>query len=164
MLKILTISLCATLLLTACQTQTSAGFTQAAPAQVIGVNTSAEAEGQILSAVNAERVRHGLQPLVYNGLLTRAARVHVGDMMRTGMFAHSGSDGSTAADRARWAGYQYCIVGENLSIGYPSVQAAVQGWMISQAHRDNILNSRFDEIGIGIGEGARYVTVFGSRY
>ncbi|MEM5476741.1 CAP domain-containing protein [Pacificibacter sp. AS14] len=163
MLKAPLTGLCAALALTACQSQTGAGFTQPAPVQTSGVNTSVAAEGEILSAVNAERARNGLQPLVYNGLLTRAARAHVDDMMRTGIFSHTGSDGGTAADRTRRVGYNYCIVGENLSIGYPSVHAAVQGWMTSKGHRDNILNRRFDEIGIGIGEGARYVTVFGSR-
>lgn len=163
MLKKTLMGLCTALALTACQSQTGVGFTQTAPLQLSGVNTSVAAEGEVLSAVNAERARYGLQPVVYNGLLTRAARAHVEDMMRNNIFSHTGSDGGTAADRARQAGYQYCIVGENLSIGYPSVQAAVQGWMTSKGHRDNILNRRFDEVGIGIGEGALYVTVFGSR-
>lgn len=163
MLRTPLMGLCAALALPACQTQTSTGFTQAAPVQVSGVNTSIAAEGEILSAVNAERARSGLKPLIYNGLLTRASRTHVDDMVRTGVFSHTGSDGRSVADRARQAGYQYCIVGENISMGHTSIQAAMQGWMASKGHRDNILNRRFNEIGIGIAEGARYVTVFGSR-
>jgi uncharacterized protein YkwD len=163
MLKTPIIALCAALALTACQSQTGAGFTPAVAVQTSGVNTSVTAEGEILAAVNAERARNGLPALVYNGLLTRAARGHVSDMVRSGVFSHTGSDGRSAADRARQVGYQYCIVGENISMGHTSIQAAVQGWMASKGHRDNIMNRRFDEIGIGIGEGARYVTMFGSR-
>ncbi|MBU2868878.1 CAP domain-containing protein [Pacificibacter marinus] len=163
MLKKTLMGLCAALSLTACQSQTGVGFAQPVPVQVGGVNTAVAAEGEVLAAVNAERASYGLQPLVYNGLLTRAARAHVEDMVRTGIFSHTGSNGGTAADRARHVGYQYCIVGENISMGHASIQAAVQGWMASKGHRDNILNRRFNEIGIGIGEGGRYVTDFGSR-
>lgn len=163
MLKIPLFGLCAALALTACQSQTGAGFTQTMPVQVSGVNTAVAAEGEVLSAINAERANYGLQPLEYNGLLTRAARGHVDDMVSNNIFSHIGSGGGTAADRARQVGYQYCIVGENISMGHASIQAAVLGWMASKGHRDNILNRKFDEIGIGIGEGARYVTVFGSR-
>lgn len=163
MMKTTLMSLCAVLALTACQSQSGAGFATAAPVQASGVNTSVDAEGQILASVNAERARKGLQPLVYNGLLTRAARGHVQDMLRKGFFSHTGSNGSSSADRARQVGYDFCIVGENISMGHTSVQAAMQGWMDSKGHRDNILNRKFTEMGIGIAEGARYVTVFGSR-
>lgn len=163
MLKMTLMGLCAALSLTACQSQTGAGFTPATPVYVGDINTSVAAEGEILSAVNAERANYGLQPLVYNGLLTRAARGHVSDMVSNNIFSHTGSDGSSSAVRARQVGYQYCIVGENISMGHTSIQAVMQGWMASKGHRDNILNRKFDEIGIGIGAGARYVTVFGSR-
>lgn len=157
------IGLCAALALTACQQQTGVGFTTAAPVQASGLNTSVAAEGQVLASLNAQRAQSGLQPLVYNGLLTRAARGHALDQARNGYFSHTGKDGSSSADRAKRAGYNFCLVGENLSIGYSSIQAAMQGWMASKGHRDNILNGKFNDVGIGIGEGAIYVTVFGSR-
>ena len=163
MMKTTVMCLCAALALTACQSQSGAGIAMVDPVPVSRVNTSMDIEGQILASVNAERARKGLQPLVYNRLLTRAALIHAQDLEHSGIFSHTGSDGSTAGKRARRVGYDFCIVGENLSMGYASLEAAMQGWMTSKGHRDNILNRRFTEIGIGIAEGARYVTVFGSR-
>lgn len=163
MLKQICIVASAVLALSACQSQKSAGFTTPSPVYTNGLNTSVDAEGQILALINAERAQAGLPPLEYNGVLTRAARRHAQEQAQYGYFSHTGRDGSSSAQRARRAGYDYCIVGENISMGHSSAQAAMQGWMVSKGHRDNILNRRFTEVGIGIAQGALYVTVFGDR-
>jgi uncharacterized protein YkwD len=163
MLKQICIVISAALALSGCQPQRGAGFTAATPVYANGVNTSVDAEGQVLALINAERAQAGLPSLAYNGLLTRAARGHAQDLARNGYFSHTGRDGSSSADRARRVGYDFCIVGENISMGHTSIQTAMQGWMASKGHRDNILNRKFTEMGIGIADGAHYVTVFGSR-
>ena len=61
-------------------------------------------------------------------------------------------DGKNPADRVRQAGYDYAKVGENIGVsekGAP-LEDAVKGWMDSPPHRDNILNRRFQETGLGI--------------
>jgi uncharacterized protein YkwD len=161
MLKTTLFGLCAVVALTACQSQSGAGFTQSPALPQSVPNTSVSAEGQILSLLNAERARAGLSNLSYNGLLTRAARAHAQDQSAKGYFSHTGKDGSQITDRVKRTGYNYCLIAENLSIGYTTVQGAVQGWMQSPGHRQNILNGKFSQVGIGISEGALYVAVFG---
>jgi uncharacterized protein YkwD len=163
MLKHTPLGLCAMLALTACQTQSGSGFTATAtaPAQASAANTSVESEGRILASLNAQRAKSSLPPLVYNGQLTRAARAHANDQARKGYFSHTGQDGSQISDRVQRTGYKYCLIAENLSMGYPSAQGAVQGWMASEGHRRNIMNRNFTDVGIGIGDGALYVAVFG---
>ena len=46
-------------------------------------------------------------------------------------------------------------MGENLSLGYPSAQAAVAGWMDSPGHRENLLRGTFTQIGVGCVQGQR---------
>lgn len=41
-------------------------------------------------------------------------------------------------------------VGENIAMGYPTAEAVMDGWMNSDGHRKNILNSDFTKIGIGV--------------
>jgi uncharacterized protein YkwD len=53
------------------------------------------------------------------------------------------------------------MIAENISRGLPSAQAVTAAWMASAGHRRNILIGDFTDIGIGIGDGAFYVTVFG---
>jgi uncharacterized protein YkwD len=53
-----------------------------------------------------------------------------------------------------WAtrqGYRYRLIGENLALGYRGT-AVVDGWMHSPAHRENILQSEFDEVGIAVAD------------
>jgi uncharacterized protein YkwD len=53
----------------------------------------------------------------------------------------------------RWVrarGYRYRLIGENLALGYRSSQSVVNGWMNSPGHRENILTSGFDEVGIAL--------------
>lgn len=161
MFKHTLIGFCAVLALTACQSQSGAGFATTTPAAASAANTSVASEGQILASLNAQRAKSGLPPLVYNGQLTRAARAHANDQARQGYFSHTGKDGSQITDRVKRTGYKYCLIAENLSIGYPSVQGAIQGWMTSEGHRRNIMNRKFTDVGIGIADGALYVAVFG---
>jgi uncharacterized protein YkwD len=52
-------------------------------------------------------------------------------------------------ERVRAEGYQYSLVGENISAGNSTPEAAMQSWMNSSGHRANILNSGFRELGVG---------------
>ena len=78
-------------------------------------------------------------------------------------------DGSSFVDRIRRTGYFRRIsswfVGENLAWGAgpnrSSPRGIVAAWMASPPHRQNILNSRFREVGIGVVEGAPRRKVFG---
>lgn len=66
---------------------------------------------------------------------------------------HEGPDGSTLGDRVRATGKPFRVIGENLAMNVNAadpVAAAVQGWMKSETHRDNILRREFTETGVGI--------------
>jgi uncharacterized protein YkwD len=68
-------------------------------------------------------------------------------------FSHTGADGSTLADRVRAGGISYWVVGENLytSTNIPRpVPSAIEGWMNSPGHRENILRSVYAETGVGV--------------
>jgi uncharacterized protein YkwD len=126
-------------------------------------------EARIFDLVNAQRRRRGLQPLVYNDQLDRMAKVQAGNMARYEKMAHvlPQSDLPTLADRARYAGYEYGRLAENVALGYPSAEAVVQGWMNSEGHRENILNHEVVETGIGVMRsrdgGLYYCQVFGRQ-
>jgi uncharacterized protein YkwD len=68
-------------------------------------------------------------------------------------FSHDSPGGPCGNDfvaRCETAGYtSYSTLGENIAAGYPSAAAVVSGWMDSDGHCANIMNSSFDEIGVG---------------
>ena len=126
-------------------------------------------ENRIFQLINAERGRRGIRPLVFSAELDRMARIQATNMAHFQKMAHVLPEAQLPAlsDRARYVGYGYREIAENIALGYPSAESVVQGWMNSSGHRRNILNPGVIETGIGIAKssagGIYYAQVFGSR-
>jgi len=86
--------------------------------------------------------------LAWNDALTQASLVHSDDMMANNFFSHTGSNGSSAGDRATAAGYVWRTWGENIAAGQPSVANVVQAWMASPGHCANVMNASMRDIGL----------------
>jgi uncharacterized protein YkwD len=126
-------------------------------------------EARIFDLINAERRHQGLPALVYNAQLDRMAKIQAENMAYFQKMAHTIPESQlpTLGDRARYVGYPFGRLAENVALGYPNAETAVQGWMNSSGHRRNILDSSVEETGIGIARssagGLYYCQVFGRR-
>jgi uncharacterized protein YkwD len=130
----------------------------AAPVVIPSAKDSSAISRQILDLVNRARLtgrRCGgtayppAPPLILNPMLASAALAHSQDMAAFGGFDHRGHDGSSPAMRVERAGYgRYLVVGENIAAGAMTPAEVTQGWLESPAHCENIMDSRFSEIGI----------------
>ena len=124
-------------------------------------------ESRIFDLINAQRRRQGLRPLVYNPQLDRMAKIQAENMARYQKMAHVIPDASlpSLGDRARYVGYVYGRLAENVALGYPNAETVVEGWMNSSGHRRNILDGEVVETGVGIARSAAgglyYCQVFG---
>jgi uncharacterized protein YkwD len=110
-------------------------------------------EGLIRDRINTIRQQQGLDPLRPNPQLAQVAREYSQQMARRNFFSHTSPSGETPADRVRAVGLTYWMVGENLfqATNVPDlVPAAVQGWMTSPGHRENLLQPGYTETGVGI--------------
>jgi uncharacterized protein YkwD len=121
---------------------------------------------EVLVLVNQERAAVGEQALTINTTLNEQAGDYACELIAYDFFAHENPvTGSTLATRTADSGYQYLLVGENLAAGQPTAAEAMEGWMNSEGHRENILRSDYEEIGIAVREGGDYgiywVQVFG---
>jgi uncharacterized protein YkwD len=117
---------------------------------------------EMVSAVNAERAKLGLNAVVACGTLNRAAQGYAETMSAARHFDHTGPDGSTMTSRTRAAGYNGRALAENIAQGYTSVTAVMAGWMGSTGHRNNILNPNLTHIGVGKAAGNYWVQNFGA--
>lgn len=104
---------------------------------------------QVVEKTNALRVRNGLLPLALNTQLSKAAQFHSNDMARQDFVDHTGSNGSSPFGRMNTFGYQYSSASENIGAGYATANQAMQGWIDSPGHLENILDPSVKEIGIG---------------
>lgn len=115
-------------------------------------------EQRVFALINQRRRAQGLSPLAWDEELSRAARMHSQNMATQGFFDHTGRDGSGPADRARSQGARaWQAFGENIAynLGYEDPAAfAVERWMVSQKHRDNILSASYTHSGLGVVRGA----------
>lgn len=127
---------------------------------------------------NQIRAEKGLPTLRHAARLRRAAVGHSRDMVVDGYFEHTTPEGRTMVDRILRARYvredQGWLLGENLAWGTGSLstpRGAVQSWMDSPGHRDNMLKRGYRDIGVGVvlgvpvsdAAGATYTVDFGVR-
>lgn len=114
---------------------------------------------QILNLVNEERAKFGLNPVARNQTLEDQATEYACEMIQFDFFAHVNPvTGSTLRERTNDFGYPYQVVGENLAAGQTTVQQAMNDWIASTEHRENILDPRFTELGVGVRTGGSYGT------
>lgn len=109
----------------------------------------------VLLYTNKARADNGaLPPLVENTTLDRDAQMKLKDMFTMQYFEHESPTGVGPGDLAKAVGYAFVVVGENLALGnFDGDKGLVDAWMASPGHRANILNSRYQEIGVAVGKG-----------
>ena len=103
----------------------------------------------MLAAVNAERQRNGLAPLVINAQLMSVAQKHSDFQQQTQKMSHTGQGGSQVWDRVKAEGFNYRMVGENVAAGQADIASVMSSWMNSEGHRKNILTGEFTALGWG---------------
>ncbi len=126
--------------------------------------------GALLNEINATRAANGCGPVAPNPQLTASAMRHATDMLNNGVQAHTGSDGSSVAQRVTDAGYtQYSTLGEVVFWGTGAAKtpaAAVTWWMNSPGHRAIITDCELTEAGFAaVSNGAKMTAAgdFGTR-
>lgn len=108
---------------------------------------------KVIDQTNKKRQELGLVPLKYNSLLSESATKKAQDMFTNNYWAHTSPNGTTPWDFFKSVGYKYSAAGENLARDFYDTDSLIKAWMNSPTHRDNIVNSKYQEIGIGVVNG-----------
>jgi len=109
-------------------------------------------EQTLLKLLNEERTKAHLPVLKPHPLLFKAARTHAKNMAKQRKMEHV-LDGKKPAQRVEAAGYNWGKVSENIAMaedGEPPLTAIVKDWMESKTHRENLLDKKVSETGLGI--------------
>jgi uncharacterized protein YkwD len=122
-------------------------------------------EREAFKILNRTRAEKGESPLIWNEQLAAVARLHSGNMAEYNFFSHRGLDGKMVSSRADDAGVgKWRSIGENIAFsrGYGDpVAKAVQLWLDSPAHRQNLLDVNWKEAAVGVAaapDGSYYFT------
>jgi hypothetical protein len=120
--------------------------------------TPTSLETYFLQLINETRAKAGAKPLTFDGELLDSSDAHSAWMDRTDTFSHTGVNGSSAGARMSSAGYGWQAWGENIAYSSgPLNEATVEKLhsmlVNSPGHYANIVNGRFEEVGIGLKAG-----------
>ncbi len=138
---------------TATRTVTSKPTPSDPPQPPTGGGGTNEQERKVLELSNAARQHEGCGPLKLDDNLVEAAGRHASDMVRRHYMDHTNPDGQGPGDRMAAAGFRGSSWGENIAAGYDTAEEVFAAWMKSDGHRANIMNCKYDRIGIGFDPG-----------
>lgn len=118
-------------------------------------------EWEVVTGVNRERLKEGLQPVSIFAGLQGCADIREEELVE--YYSHTRPNGTDCFTVLDETGMNYSRAGENIAYGYTSAASVMQGWMDSAGHRGNILNADYTHIGAG-NKGTHWAQMFiGSR-
>lgn len=126
---------------------------------------------ELLNLINNEREKNGLIKLQVLPRLQEIAMIKSEDMVKNNYFSHESPNYGNPFDMMKNFGITYKSAGENIA-GNSSIEGAFNSWLSSENHKQNILSTAYNYIGIGISPSEKYgyiiVTMFirkiASRY
>ena len=120
---------------------------QAPPAEEPAAGSPDTFAGDLLALINEDRAEAGLSPLTLDPALCSVAQLRAGECVTK--FGHTRPNGTPYKTAVSDAGISYSHVGENLASGQSTAKEAMEIWMESGGHRDNILSDAYTKIGVG---------------
>lgn len=117
----------------------------------------AAAKQDIIDRTNALRHQKGVAALRVNDKLMQAAQVRADEMAASGIYSHTRPDGrkSNTVTDSRYTGENIHSISELYLEQQRKMlsEAVVNLWSNSKAHADNMTNTRYGEIGVGLARG-----------
>ena len=120
--------------------------------RIIGLATNIDPD-KIIILTNNQRLQNDQDPLTTNNKLNQAALAKATDMFANNYWSHTSPDGTEPWYFISQADYQYKHAGENLARDFENSTEVVSAWMASPSHNKNILDSRFQNIGVAVVNG-----------
>lgn len=129
------------------------GYNWSQTGSVLGVEATVTSGG-LLDSLNKERQQEGKEKLRYDEKLSNAAYLKAQDMLKQQYWAHNAPDGTTPWYWLAEADYNYAYAGENLAKNFTTASGTAAAWMGSPAHRKNVLDERYSDVGFAVIDGS----------
>ena len=120
--------------------------------QILGYASQISPE-EIIGLTNIQRTSAGLPEVKLDPQLSAAAAQKAADMFARDYWAHISPVGTQPWYFITESGYSYRYAGENLARDFSDAKSIVDAWVASPTHRDNLLNSNYQNIGIAVIDG-----------
>jgi hypothetical protein len=108
---------------------------------------------KVFDQTNVQRQKYHLGALKYNKTLSESAKKKAQDMFANNYWSHNSPKGKVPWDFFHEAGYDYSVAGENLAKDFYDTESLMRAWMNSPTHKENIISSKYQEIGVAVVDG-----------
>ncbi len=108
-----------------------------------------ENEQVVFDLINTARTKKGLKKLTAGVSLTKLAGLKSDDMVNKDYFSHTSPTYGDPFKMLTNNKVEYKTAGENIA-GNPSLEDAVNSWLNSETHKQNILSNSYNYLGIGV--------------
>lgn len=116
-------------------------------------------EQQMIDMINQERIAAGVAPLKVDLRLVSVGEAKANDMKANNYFSHTSPTYGSPWAMMQQVGLTVGWAGENIA-GNDSVSGAMSALMGDPAHKANILDPRFTDVGVGIAYGSAYGNLY----
>ncbi|MBF2478199.1 CAP domain-containing protein [Listeria marthii] len=104
---------------------------------------------QVLEITNVLRDRYGVEEVAWDESVAKVAYGHSVDMKKNNYFDHTSPTQGDLSKRLSAGNVKYTKAGENIAYNYVDSAAAVEGWLNSKGHRENLLDGSYTYMGAG---------------
>ena len=132
---------CAALLLAACVST---------PMKISGNVPVRDVSQEAVGLINQFRASNGLPPVIVDAGLVETARYQAVAMASANVLSHE--IGGDFTSRMNSAGFVYANAAENVGAGHSSVADAINAWIRSPHHRENMLMKDATRIGMVVAD------------
>jgi len=114
------------------------------------VNSNMSSLNEVVNYVNQFRNEMNVQNINLDYDLSVAATVRALEIGWSDTFSHTRPNGTSCFTVFEELGITYYMAGENIAMGYTSPNDVSNAWKNSQGHYENMINSGFNKIGVGL--------------
>ena len=112
-------------------------------------------EAELLSLINSKRTENNINTLEVDAELQNIARLKAKDLAENSYFSHISPTYGTPFEMLRNNNISYKTASENIA-GNSSISAALDSWMNSESHKNNILSNDYNYTGIAVVDSIAY--------
>ena len=118
-----------------------------------------ESETLVLQLINEQRKANGMSELKFDSRLMKLAKLKTQDMLEENYISHNSDKYGKVFNMLKVNNVDYKVAGENIARN-ANEPLAVQAWMNSTSHRENILDERYEYTGISVIKDKEYGYLF----
>lgn len=129
--------------------------TESVETQSVAQTILSEDETAFFNAINDLRTKNNLQSLQIDDATENVARLKAQDIVDENYFSHTSPNYGTPFEMLSTNGVTYKTASENIA-GNSTLEGAINSWMNSESHKNNILSNNFNYTGVAIVNSPQY--------